>query len=96
MRIARTEIDGGQRFQVIFIMGTDKAIIRDRSVTDGCGSFAELRVPLGESVSEENFEDMFADLSEALCRSGRALPGDRILCTTYPEGSRIVRAGGAA
>jgi hypothetical protein len=77
-------------------MGTNKAIVRDRSITDGHGGFAEMEIPTGETVTEGNFELIFAEMVEALYRSGKAGAGDGVLCTTYPEGSRIVRAGGTA
>jgi hypothetical protein len=92
----KTQRDGGQRFQVVFIMGADKAIIRDRAMTDGHGGFGELELPLGETVTEENFERIFFNISEALFRTGRPGPHDQAICTTFPEGSKIVQAGGAA
>jgi hypothetical protein len=95
-KLKTTGVDSGQRFQVLFIMGTDVAIIRDRNISDGHGGCAELEVPLDEPVTEENFASIFAELSESLFKSGKAGSVDEVLCTTFPAGSRIVRSGGAA
>jgi len=43
-------------------MGTDKAIIRARAMTDGHGRFGELELPLGETVTEENFKWIFPNI----------------------------------
>jgi hypothetical protein len=97
IRTAITEVDGGQRFQVVFIMGTETYILRDRRIADGHGSYGEMKLPLhGGPVTEENFEQKFAEIVEALKLSGKAGSGDEVLCTTYPKGSRLVRPGGAA
>ena len=92
----QTELDGDQRFQIVFIMGTNVAIVRDRDINDGHGTFGEIEIALDETVTEQNFGQIFAELVEALYRSGKAVAGDRVSCTTYPKGSRIVRASGTA
>jgi hypothetical protein len=88
--------NSGQRFQVVFIMGTETYILRDRSITDGHGGYGEMELPLYQTVTEENFKDIFSEIVKALQLSGKAGTGDEVLCTTYPKGSRIERAGGAA
>lgn len=88
--------DSGQRFQVVFIMGTETYILRDRSITDGHGGYGEMELPLYQTVTEENFKDIFSEIVKALQLSGKAGTGDEVLCTTYPKGTRIERAGGAA
>ena len=95
LMLKETEVDGGQRFQVLIVMGTKLAIVRDRSVADDRGRFAEAQYPVEEPITEENYEKIVRAILEALHETGKAAPGDQIICMQYPEGSTIVRAGGA-
>jgi hypothetical protein len=88
--LKETEVDGGQRFQVLIVMGTKLAIVRDRSVVDDRGRPAEMEYPMEEPITEENCEKTLRAILEALHETGKAAPGDHVICLKYPEGSTIV------
>ena len=78
------------RFQVKFIFGEQRAFVLDLRMKKG--KF----LPLDEPASGENFEYQFRCICAALTRLGVCRADEKVLCTTFPEGTKwVVRAGNA-
>jgi len=71
-------------FKVEFIFGTSTAHLSNLQLNK------RLALPLQDTVSEANFRQIFADVTDALLLSG--LCGDKAVvdCLTFPAGTRIV------
>lgn len=78
------------RYEVEFIFGTAACRIINLK-NNLCKD-----LPLGSLVTERTFCEEFERVCAAMIEAGMVHPEDRVLCTTVPEGSRRIEAGGTA
>jgi hypothetical protein len=78
------------RFQVKFIFGERRAFVLDLRTKKG--KF----LPLDEPASGENFEYQFRCIYTALIRLGVCRSDEKVLCTTFPVGTKWVAPAGNA
>jgi hypothetical protein len=78
------------RFQVKFIFGEQRAFVLDLKMKSG--KF----LPLESPASEENFEWHFECIFKALLELGVCRSDEKVLCTTFPMGTKWVVPGGSA
>ena len=78
------------RFQVKFIFGEERAFVLDLRMKRG--KF----LPLSEPATEENFEYHFECIFKALVQLGECRSDEKVLCTTFPAGTKWVIPQGNA
>ena len=78
------------RFQVKFIFGEQRAFVLDLKMRSG--KF----LPLREPASEENYEYEFRCIFAALVQLGVCRFDEKVLCTTFPVGTKWVAPAGNA
>jgi hypothetical protein len=78
------------RWEVQFIFGTDNYTLLNRV------NKAHKELPLHATATEENFRELFKAICEAVVKNGYVKEGDKIVCTTFPEGSTRVYPKGKA
>ncbi len=78
------------RFQVKFIFGEQRAFVLDLRMKKG--KF----LALDEPASEGNFEYPFRCIYAALIRLGVCRADEKVLCTTFSEGTKWVLPAGNA
>ena len=78
------------RFQVKFIFGEQRAFVLDLKMKSG--KF----LPLEGPASEENYEYHFRCIFSALLKLGVCRSDEKVVCTTFPVGTKwVVPAGNA-
>ena len=91
-RIPAAESEGVElpdyRFHVKFIFSDHQAFIYDLKMKRG------VLLLLHEPVTEENCEQRFAEILQDLIQSGQCRSDEKVLCTTFPAGSKLVFPGG--
>lgn len=78
------------RWEVQFIFGTDNYTLLNRI------NKAHKELPLHATATEENFQELFEAICEAVLKNGYVQAGDKILCTTFPKGCKTVYPQGNA
>jgi len=71
-------------WEIQFIFGAKSARIIDHRLNHDL----HLDLKLDETVTEETFRVVFADLCEALRQEGKLKKNGKVLCTTFPAGSK--------
>jgi hypothetical protein len=84
-----TDSDKKQQYhyEVEFIFGTSAARIIDLKKN------LYLDLAIDEPATEETYREEFDHICAAMAEAGLAKENDKILCTTFPEGTRRVEDG---
>lgn len=77
-------------FQVQFIFGAPTCRLLNLKAK------MHMDLPLEKPVFEETFEEEFRNVVAAMQQAGILKKGDKVLCTTFPEGSKRFESGGEA
>jgi hypothetical protein len=74
------------RFHVNMTMGTLYVTIIDTKFKPLVRS---MNVPVDYTITEQNFQTIFADIAEALAQSGNMASDETAACITFPSGTTV-------
>jgi predicted DNA-binding ribbon-helix-helix protein len=91
VKLIKTEQDerAQSRYHVNMIMGERSVLIEDNKWKKLTGMVRSMNLDVDEIISESTYEQIFADVVEALHQSGNMSDDEMASCITFPAGTKV-------
>jgi hypothetical protein len=91
VKLIKTEEDerARSRFHVNMIMGERWVLIVDNKWKKLTGMVRSMKLDVDETISESTYEEIFADVVEALHQTGNMSADETASCITFPAGTKV-------